>query len=213
MKITKPFYALVFAGACATSAYGQYTLTFNIQEVGIDVVVSASGAVNLSNWGSLGSSYSHSSGFLNPSTGLAVVGAGQLWYYPEPSLGSPNPIMGPGSLSASTSFTGDVVGVAVNISGNSELYIKQNYVSGSALSGTATFANTTLSSLGYSPTSATYTYTIGSGATQDTVIFNIGSVTPVPEASGSVAGIGLALAGWYQLRRRKAAVGKLSAES
>ncbi|MFZ9855088.1 MAG: hypothetical protein ACO3I0_08225 [Limisphaerales bacterium] len=210
MKITKPFYALVFAGACATSAYGQYTLTFNIQEVGIDVVVSASGAVNLSNWGSLGSSYSHSSGFLNPSTGLAVVGAGQLWYYPEPSLGSPNPIMGPGSSRASTSFTGDVVGVTVNISGDSELYIKQNYVSGSALSGTATYANTTLSLLGFNPTSSSYTYTKGT----DTIVFNIGSVPPpVPEASGSVAGIGLALAGWYQLRRRKAAVGKFRVES
>ena len=209
MEISKYLHALAIAGACATSAYGQYTLTFNIQEVGSDVVVSASGAVNLSNWGSLGSSFSHSSGFLNPSTGLAVVGAGQLWYYPEPSLGSPNPIMGPGSLSTSTSFTGDVVGVAVNISGNSELYIKQNYVSGSALSGTATYANTTLSLLGFNPTSTSYAYTKGT----DTIVFNIGSVpTPVPEASGSIAGVGLALAGLYQLRRRKAAVGKLSVE-
>jgi hypothetical protein len=42
---------------------------------------------------------------------------------------------------------------------------------------------------------------------------NTAAPTPVPEASGSVAGLGLAMAGLYQLRRRKAAVGKLSVES
>ncbi len=39
----------------------------------------------------------------------------------------------------------------------------------------------------------------------DAMNANFISASPVPEASGSVAGIGLAMAGLYQLRRRKAA--------
>ena len=52
-------------------------------------------------------------------------------------------------------------------------------------------------------TGSGYVWTAGDGAA---VAINVGSSpTPVPEASGSVAGIGLAMAGLYQLRRRKMA--------
>ena len=205
MKISKHLYALAIAGACATSAYGQYTLTFNIQEVGTDVVVSASGAVNKANW-----IFSNTSGstsrYVWADLGSARVGlnSGFSEYYRTPTL-TPSPVMGPGAITSATSSSGHIIGFTAGWSTASELWVPQGYVSGNSLSGTATFAFTTLSSLGYSPTSATYTYTVGSGATQDTIIFNIGSVTPVPEASGSVAGLGLAMAGLYQLRRRKAA--------
>jgi hypothetical protein len=78
-------------------------------------------------------------------------------------------------------------------------------------------ADSTLNSGGYTTTggwsvidsryiqqySPSLVWAAGDGAA---VAINAGSSpTPVPEASGSVAGIGLAMAGLYQLRRRKMA--------
>lgn len=49
--------------------------------------------------------------------------------------------------------------------------------------------------------SSSYVWTVADGAA---VAINAGSPpSPVPEASGSVAGLGLAMAGLYQLRRRR----------
>jgi hypothetical protein len=207
MKISKHLYALAIAGACATSAYGQYTLTFNVQEVGSDVIVSASGAVNTGNW----SIYQTSQTFPNinyPYIGTVSVGTGFADYYRRPTLVSPpSGEMGPASVlyTFATSSAGDYVGFSSAWSLTSELLVPANYISGNSLSGTSTYASMTLSSLGYAPTPATYIYTVGSGPTMDTIIVNISSPSPVPEASGSVAGLGLAMAGLYQLRRRKAA--------
>jgi MYXO-CTERM domain-containing protein len=72
------------------------------------------------------------------------------------------------------------------------------------LANVITISGTTFSNLGLTAGSS-YSWSVTGSSVTDTVTFNIGSVTPVPEASGSVAGLGLAMAGLYQLRRRKMA--------
>lgn len=74
----------------------------------------------------------------------------------------------------------------------------QGYVSGSALSGSATFDSTTLASLGV--TSGTYTWTWDSGA--NSFVLNIEQFTVTPEpGSFLLIGIGL-LAGLWVARKQ-----------
>ena len=86
------------------------------------------------------------------------------------------------------------------VGGYSELAVPTGYTSGSAINGSAVFANQTLSSLGLTP--GTYTYTLP----DDTVTVHIGAA-PVPEAS-TTASLGLMLAlglGGLAVARRKRA--------
>lgn len=82
---------------------------------------------------------------------------------------------------------------------NALLGLPAGYSLGSAISSSSIFPGQTIS-LGLTP-GLNQSYTFG----PDTVQIIATAATPVPEANGSFAGIGLAMAGWYQLRRRKAA--------
>ena len=101
-------------------------------------------------------------------------------------------IFGSGSYVAATSGLGDIFGVNSNT-----LIVPVGYTSGSALSGTATFANATFSTLGVTP--GAYTLHWGTGADADSVTINA-----VPEPSSwlllGLGGSGLALAWWRRSR-------------
>ncbi len=73
------------------------------------------------------------------------------------------------------------------------------YVSGSALTDSATYDNQTLSSLGATP--GTYTWRWGSGATADSFTLDIPAPS-VPEPA-SLALFGTGLAGFGVIRRRR----------
>jgi hypothetical protein len=78
------------------------------------------------------------------------------------------------------------------------------YVFGTAISGTATWNNKTLSDLGITNL-GTYVYTVGSGANTDTVTFNLssgGGGGEVPEPT-SMAIFGLGALGFAYRNRRK----------
>jgi len=219
MKISKHLYALAIAGACSASVYAQNTLTFDFLEISGNVQVTVTGGVTGSLWvfgstESVGPAvevnprlsanssffvYTHTSfpgrTLWNTASGVTVNG-------PSSIFGT----SGYANLAASASNPTSV-GFFRNSVGNNYLYTPVGWSSAdqSSLANVITIPSATFSSL--KMTAGTYNwYVSNSGATiTDTITFNIGSVTPVPEASGSVAGLGLAMAGLYQLRRRKAA--------
>jgi hypothetical protein len=226
MKISKHLYALAIAGACSASVYAQNTLTFDFLETSGNVQITVTGTVTPSLWSSLGNEspsdqFETQAGstpvmfiynylptpttlntrtFWRPAAGVTVSGPS--------SFGSGSYLSGNASASSSTS-----VGFFYNGSSSSYLFTPPSWTSPTqgSLANVITIPSATFSSLGF--TAGSYSWSVAGSGVTDTVTFNIGSVTPVPEASGSVAGLGLAMAGLYQLRRRKAAVGKLSVES
>jgi hypothetical protein len=74
------------------------------------------------------------------------------------------------------SGSGDIFGF---IGFNGHLYLPNGYVSGSALSDTATYDNQTFASLDLTP--GTYQWTWGSGADADSFTLQIGAAADVPE--------------------------------
>jgi len=100
-----------------------------------------------------------------------------------------------------SSGSGDRFGIDV-ASGTARLWVSPFYHSGSALSATDTWDNTTLADLGLDP--GVYTYSWGSGADADTLQVRIGgAIGGVPEASTWAMMLGgFGLIGGAMRRRR-----------
>jgi hypothetical protein len=81
---------------------------------------------------------------------------------------------GAGSAVGASTVSGDDFGV---VGSSGHLWVPTGYVSGGSINGTATWDSNTLTSLGL--TDGTYTYTWGTGAYADELVVNIGA--PVPE--------------------------------
>jgi hypothetical protein len=78
---------------------------------------------------------------------------------------------GTGSQTLGSSGTGDFFGIGFAISGR-RLFVPSGYVSGSFISGSTTFNSATLSTLGATP--GTYTWSWGSGPTASSIILQVG---------------------------------------
>ncbi len=198
MNLNKPLIGLaVLVSACAPA---HSALVFTLQEVGPDVVLSGSGTLNWSGLTSEGGNIRRS----GLSTLHAIAMVGSEWVLPVDFYSG---FVGPasfgtgGGIAASSAF-GDVFGLSMADTGFKVIAVPEGYVSGSPLSGTATFAGQTLASLGATP--GTYTWTWGSGATADSLTLSIGTVTAVPEPSAyTLALAGLGMVGVWS-RRQKA---------
>jgi len=194
------------------------TLTFELQEVSGNVQISVSGNVSASLWQfvftesvtanqlelrSSPEGFNHpllifngttSRSYYQPRSGLTIVGPNNF------GTSSSYQSLGASSVSGATA-----VGFQAERSGNSFRYL---YVPPGATLGT-TSLNATIMVTGASFSSMglisgnSYDWTFSNGTTTDLLQVNIVSASPVPEASGSVAGLGLAVAGLYQLRRRR----------
>lgn len=98
---------------------------------------------------------------------------------------------GSGGETFASDGSGDMVGI---IGEESELFVPQGYVSGTPLSSTTIFDDTTLSALGVTP--GTYTWTWGAGADADSYVLEAG--TPEPNL---VVVLALGLVGLMIVRR------------
>ena len=220
MEFKKALCVIPLLGA-STVSLSAATLTFNFLEVGSDVELSVSGSISSlvgSGW-TLEASTGSSLAFVSTqdstfnSASLASRGSSTVEFWRWTAPVTPN-TWGTGTMSMGLFQSGDPVqfqtgGTAPLFSAtyNALLGLPAGYSLGSAISSSSIFSGQTISSLGLTP-GLNQSYTFG----PDTVQIIATAATPVPESSGSVAGIGLAMAGLYQLRRRKAAVGKLSVE-
>jgi hypothetical protein len=96
-------------------------------------------------------------------------------------------------LTAANSGSGDMVGISDGpVFGQPIVTVPSGYVSGVALSDMATYDNTTLGTLGATP--GTYTWTWGSGPTEDSFTLDIVAPISAPEP-GSLALLVMGLAG------------------
>jgi hypothetical protein len=161
--------AAALAGA-AIPAAANAAVTVNITQSGADVVATATGTLDLTGLTSQGSFFL--SEFIRPDVGYVGLGAdGSVSGY-SGFTGPTN--FGPADITDSSSRSGTSFALNSSSFGSPYVFVPIGYVSGSAISGTATWLGTTIGALGANP--GTYVYT----SAHDTVTIIIGSV---PEPS------------------------------
>jgi hypothetical protein len=165
-------------GLSAPPAQAAFTAT--LEQVGSNVVATGIGSIDLA--GLMPAGFDSIGGSLWPPLALESTGGpGPVSAY----TGFTGPMsFGSGGFVSASSSSGDPVAIAGNATtfGTvSVLFVPFGYTSGGALSGSATYDNATISSLGATP--GTYVWTWGSGATADSFTLKIISPAPVPEPS------------------------------
>jgi hypothetical protein len=163
-------------------------LTINIQQVGLDVVATSTGSLNLSGLSLYLQNGSTSIDFMIPSSGYIAVGTpgSSTVYNGFTTSGS----IGSGSdFSSASSYSGDLTAPD---KGDGYLFLPHNYVSGTAISGSATWSNTDFATLGLTPGSS-LTFSWASDSL---------TVTAVPEPMTALLPMLGALLGGAILRRR-----------
>ncbi|MGZ5563760.1 MAG: PEP-CTERM sorting domain-containing protein [Chthoniobacterales bacterium] len=177
-----PFRSLLVAAVLivtASQAHAAFVLT--LSQVGADVVVTGSGTLNVTALaqGATTSGYGPQFAPFVAYLLAGPLGSTATAYFSGVS-GPAN--FGPGNQTFSNIGTGDFAGIEGGF-----VIVPSGYVSGSVLSDTATFSNATLSSLGFTP--GTYTFTWGTGPNSDSL-----TVTSVPEPSTwALCGVGAGL--------------------
>jgi hypothetical protein len=187
--------ALAAAALLAPAAANATPYVIKLVQQGSNVIAMGSGAFDVSGLTSV--SLSNQAG-MSPSYGAIVVGnasAGLTLYYPSFS----GPVsFGAGGVAFASSKSGDVGAISI---GAGVLGAPIGYVSGTNLSGTATWDNATFASLGVTP--GTYVWTWGTAAEQS---FTLDVANSVPEpAALSIFGFGVLLTGAFMGLRRRVA--------
>jgi hypothetical protein len=218
MKVSKHLYALAIAGA-ALNVQAQSISNINpaSSTVTVNGALSISQNSTIANWFSFqaGSNFSISDislalTALSPKTGTLRLSLCTV----DSSGNLPVEISGAFSTLnysvAGTSYTANILNYTSSDLGSGitsqTLVAGQKYAIGLSSTTSPTLYWGTFSSPSYSASNLTYLKSGGTTGTDSYGIAITGAApSPVPEASGSVAGLGLAMAGLYQLRRRKAA--------
>ena len=152
----------------ATLSTAPAAVVVNLLEQSGDVVATGSGSLNTA-----GLSLYQNGGtgsILIPSNGGVTLGSFSLISTFAPIAGPVN-FGGGGSNRNVASESGNLFGV---LGGGEQLIVPYGYTSGTSLSATATWANSTFTSLGL--TTGTYEWTWGGGDTADSFTLNIGPI-------------------------------------
>jgi hypothetical protein len=195
MNKLRPILLVLTAVAALSVAYpARPNFIETIDQVGTNVVATGSGAFNLTG---LTFVFSVNTGGIavHASSGLIATGpAGPL--PAEVYTGYTGPTsFGSGGIFLANAGFGDLVGI--NVFGDRDLVLPQNYASGTALSDRMTFDNKTFASLGLTP--GTYEWTWGTGMNADSFTLQIGTV---PDAGSTLPLLGFASLGLVALRRK-----------
>jgi len=164
-------------------------MTVTITEVGSNVVMSASGTVDLtgltlveSNFGPIGG------GGLGINTATFICGNNGSYASTYSGFTSVPSTFGSGSGAPPSSASGDYFGVIINNQPPYLLLVPTGYTSGTNITSTQTFNNTTLSTLGL--TEGTYTYTWSGGSIDVVIGTGLGGSTPTPTPTATSGGSG-----------------------
>ena len=162
------------------------SLIVNIAEVSNSVVAIASGTLDVTGFTPY-SPYSRSPQLYANSSYISLGESGNEWRY-YVSLSGPGTAWGTAGQRNATTASGDRFALLAMMG---YFATPTNYVSGSELYSTATWAGSTFAGLGL--TQATYTYTWGSGEHADSITVNV-----VPEPASAMmlvfgAGVGVVI--------------------
>jgi PEP-CTERM motif-containing protein len=197
MNVMKLSWCLGLAAAALCSAPADATVTININEVGSDIVATASGSLDLTGLVSLGDF--NNNGYDSIVSAYAVIEVGVPG--PPEAVAVYSTLPGPsnwGSVNvsggaAAASYAGTQFGI-VNVGSGLEVDVPVGYTSGSTILGTSTFLSQSFASLELVP--GQYVYT----GPNDEIIVNIGPISSaVPEPSTwammllGIGAVGLAL--------------------
>jgi hypothetical protein len=194
--------------ATGISGRAEASVVIDISQVGSDVVAEGNGAIDLTGLTFNGTANTFGGGRVAGQFGGVLVGlGGEVDGYT--GLSGPASF-GQGSLRFASSSSGDTFGVTgtEDVAGPifAELNLPQGYVSGSSLSGSATFDSESIASLGLTP--GTYVYTWGPPANDDSLTVEIETIPESSTWAMMLLGFaGLALAGYRTSRRTAAAIG------
>jgi len=162
-------------------------LSVTIVESGGNVVMSASGSLNINDLTLVNSSFGPiGGGGIGVTTATFLMGAFPVNGAQYSGFTTTPSNFGPGGGGGpQTSTSGNIFGVVKfdGPSGTPSLLVPTGYSTGTVISSTQTFTGQTFSSLGLTP--GTYTYTWGSGANADSINVVVGGagVTPTPTAT------------------------------
>ena len=192
---------LALAAVCSFATTTRAEMIVCFSQVGSNVVATGSGTINTSGLlGPFGPIDEPSASY----NARVIADLPTVILGPEPGEAYHGTISGPsnfgsGIFASASSDTGNYVGLLYEAN---DINVPTGYVSGTALSDTATWNDTTLSTLGLTP--GTYTYTWGSGSNADSFVVEIASI---PEPSSMillVLAIGVVTFGaWLRRRLRR----------
>jgi VPDSG-CTERM motif len=189
--------SLMFTAVTASlfSVQPAQAFTITLEQMGVNVVATGSGALNLT-----GLTFIGGQGFLgipglDPSPPL-TIDAGTPGFV-DSYIGFTGPSsFGSGGFTEASSSSGDAVGIIA--SNDLNLFVRQGYVSGNPLSSSATWNNATFASLGVTP--GTYVWSWGTGPNQNFTLIIGGA--GVPDGGSTVSLLGFGLLGLAALRRK-----------
>lgn len=166
-----------------TSASTPSGFSVTIVESGGNVVMSASGSLNINDLTLVNPSVTAGGTGLGVSNATFIIGTTPANYAQYSGFTSTPSNFGTGGGFAPTSASGDIFGCFYPGGPPHQLAVPVGYTSGNNISSTMTFTGRTFSSMGLVP--GTYTYTWGSGANADSINVVVGGtpVTPTPTAT------------------------------
>jgi PEP-CTERM motif-containing protein len=197
MKLTKWACAAAL-GLAAVGGPAEASVVIDVTEVGGNVVTTGSGTVDLAGL-TLFSTGGTSGGVVEPVRGTILLGPGASVDFYAGVTGPTS--FGAGDVTFASSLSGDAFG----LDGIPEqtIVVPAGYMSGTALSGSATYTGQTFASLGLTP--GTYVYTWGSGPTADSLTINIEAIPePGTWAMMTLGFAALGLAGFRATRKSAA---------
>jgi hypothetical protein len=182
--------------ALLSGSPAQANFIANIDQDGLNVDATGSGSLDLTDLTFSGTETGTSVGNprVKPDEGVLVLGSTISTDVYTGFTGPTN--FGPGGLTNASSDTGG----RVTIEFGSIFVVTEGYASGSFVSDSAIFDDTTIAALGL--TEGTYTWTWGSGADADSYVLNVGPVSEAVPEPASLALFAPALLGLGFYRRR-----------
>lgn len=201
-RYSAPLLFFSFFSLAAQPTYA--ALLLQVEQLGDDVVITGSGSANTAALTNEGSDNT----WTNVLTDSQIAAGPDAFFNGQVTFWSG--ITGPASFGSDLTFSqnpdsgsGALFGiVASNLTPSPQVFLPQGYISSASLTGTSTFLNSSLISLGFAPGS-TFTWSWGSGGSADSFVLNILSTSPAQApASLPIAGASLAFAQSRLLRRR-----------